>query len=81
MLNLVAKHLNPTEIGSLRESFMAMVRPLKATDQLPEVWPRGATRWHACDRPIAAGNAVMVVAKTAHGLIACFSGFAQVVTP
>ena len=27
MLNLVAKHLNPTEIGSLRESFMAMVRP------------------------------------------------------
>ena len=27
MLNLVAKHLNPTEIGSLRESFLAMVRP------------------------------------------------------
>lgn len=27
MLNLVAKHLNPTEIGSLRESFLAMVHP------------------------------------------------------
>ena len=27
MLNLVAKHLKPTEIGSLRESFLAMVRP------------------------------------------------------
>lgn len=26
MLNLVAKHLKPTEIGSLRESFLAMVR-------------------------------------------------------